>query len=349
MSVVVRLLLICLPLTLAAQQPLQYTRLTAENGLSNNSVQCILQDKHGIVWIGTNGGLNRYDGSSFIQYSILSTPALTNSVVTALMQDPDGYLWIGTENGLNILDPVTNTVQRYIHDNASTSSLPQGPIRAIQKMQDGDTWILSDKWMVKFRDRRSFSRVVIDSALVQDNMVFTALAAPDAHEVWISYLDQVTTLAHRTTVNGQDYIREAIYHAPDYGKIYTDADKVTWSISCNGIRRLNSTTRSFDSWLINEYAPKSPNLHLHTCYCVDADGNTWHGSDRASLVKYNMQKKKVTDYSWLLTSTHATLAYCIYRDNSNNIWIGTAPFPSLHLELPPSPPSPFITMSSIYR
>src|SRR5258708_25639985 len=94
---VVRLLLLCLPLTLAAQQPLQYTRLTAENGLSNNSVQSLLQDRNGIVWIGTNGGLNRYDGSSFIQYSMLSTPALTNGVVTSIIQAADTSIWIGTD------------------------------------------------------------------------------------------------------------------------------------------------------------------------------------------------------------------------------------------------------------
>lgn len=102
MSLVVRLLLICMPITLAAQQPLQYTRLTAENGLSNNSVQCILQDYTGIVWIGTSAGLNRYDGSSFISYSVLSTPAITNNAVTALMQDENNYIWIGTDQDNNL-------------------------------------------------------------------------------------------------------------------------------------------------------------------------------------------------------------------------------------------------------
>src|SRR5262245_16545615 len=103
MFLVVRLLLVLMLITLAAQQPLQYTILTAENGLSNNSVQCILQDNTGIVWIGTSAGLNRYDGAAFIPYSVLSTPALSGNVVTALMQDEDNYIWIGTENGLNIL------------------------------------------------------------------------------------------------------------------------------------------------------------------------------------------------------------------------------------------------------
>src|SRR5215475_1563895 len=117
-----------LPLFMMGQQSLSYTRLTVEDGLSNNSVQCVLQDRAGIVWIGTNGGLNRYDGNFLVQYSILSQPALTNSVITALMQDDKGMIWIGTEDGLNILDPLTNTVRRFMHT-AGSASLPQGPVR----------------------------------------------------------------------------------------------------------------------------------------------------------------------------------------------------------------------------
>jgi ligand-binding sensor domain-containing protein len=320
---VLRLLLICLPVTLAAQQPLQYTRLTAENGLSNNSVQCILQDKSGIVWIGTNGGLNRYDGTSFIQYSVLSTPALTNSVVTALMQDDDGYVWIGTENGLNILHPGTNTIQQFMFSNTTPGSLPPGPIRVIQKMKDGATWLLSDKWMVKCRNRNSFSTITIDSSLVQNEMVFTALSDHRDGEVWISYLDQVTTLVQKTTINGQEHIRHVIEQAPDYAKIYIDPQHATWAISCNGIKRYNNTTRRFDDWLNNPLAAKTRSLHLHTCYSADADGNIWQGSEMASLLKYDIRQKQVIDYSWLLTTIHATLAYCVYKDNNNNIWIGT--------------------------
>jgi ligand-binding sensor domain-containing protein len=323
MLLVVRLLLICFPLTLAAQQPLQYTRLTAENGLSNNSVQCILQDNTGIVWIGTSAGLNRYDGSSFISYSVLSSPALTNNVVTALMQDESGYIWIGTENGLNILHLKSNTIQQFIHNDAKPGSIPTGPIRVIQKMRDGSTWILSDKWMIKFTDRDRFSIVSIDSALVQNNMVFTALAVNKPGEVWISYLDQQTTRARVTSANGHDHIQGTLSQAPDYAKMFTDDRQFTWAISCHGIKRFNNTSYSFENWISNPYTPKGPDLHLHTCHCPDADGNIWQGNERAGLVKYDMALKQVTDYGWLLTTNSASIAYCVYKDNSNNIWVGT--------------------------
>jgi ligand-binding sensor domain-containing protein/two-component sensor histidine kinase len=323
MYLVIRLLLVCFPLTLAAQQPLQYTRLTAENGLSNNSVRCILQDKSGIVWIGTHGGLNRYDGASFLQYSNLSTPALTNSVITALLQDAAGYLWIGTENGLNILHPVTNTLQQFVHDNGQATSLPAGIIRAIQTMPDNSIWVVSDRWVASFKDRRSFYLVSIDSSLLQEDMVLASVAAAGRDEVWISYLDQVTTLARKTSANGRETIRQAVYRAPDYAQVYVDANQVTWGISCHGINRFDAANRRFEPWLKNSYAPNSPNLHVYACYSIDAEGNVWQGSDRTSLVKYDMRQRQVTDFSWLLASTNATIAYCIYKDISNNIWVGT--------------------------
>lgn len=318
-----RLLLICLPFVVAAQPSIQYTRLTVQNGLSNNSVQCILQDSKGIVWIGTNGGLNRYDGASFIQYSMLSKPALTNSVVTALMQDEDGYIWIGTENGLNILQPATNTIYNFVHNNTAAASFPAGIVRAIQKMQDGSTWVLSDRWMLKFGNRSTFQQVTIDSSLIQNDMVFSALTAGNDRQVWISYLDHATTLAQQADINGRPLVQQAVYRASDYSQVYIDTDKVTWGISCAGVSRFNEAVRRFEPWLKNGYAPDGPNLHLRTCYCLDADDNIWQGSDRSSLVKYTLQQKQVTDYSWLLKAADASLVYCIYKDNSNNLWIGT--------------------------
>jgi ligand-binding sensor domain-containing protein/two-component sensor histidine kinase len=307
----------------AAQRSLQYTRLSAEDGLSNNSVQCILQDKSGIIWIGTNGGLNRYDGSSFVQYSILSKPALTNSTVTALMEDERGNIWVGTENGLNILNPVTNTIRQFAHIDAVPASIPSGPIRVIQKMKEGGLWILSDRWIVKFNNASSFVPVSIDTALIQNDMVFTAITDQAPGEYWISYLDKVTVLAKRTQEGAQEKMKQVLLTAKDTSKMYIDAKNTTWSISSNSIKRFNNTSRTFENWVTNTYAPKSPNLHLHSCYTIDADGNIWQSNEQAGLMKYDLVQKQVTDYSWVLKAVNATLAYCVYKDNSNNIWVGT--------------------------
>lgn len=306
------------------QQPMQYTRLAAEDGLSNNSVQCILQDKNGIMWIGTNGGLNRYDGSSFIQYSILSHPALSNGVVTALLQDDTGRIWIGTENGLNILDPATNTIQRFMNDPANPASLPAGPVRCIQKVKNGHIWLSSDHWLTRFDGKDAFAAIAIDTDLARENMVITTLSEHDKDQVWISYLDTTTILARRSVnARGSEQIGTAIMKTTDYAKIYRDEQSVTWSISTYGINRYNEQKKAFEPWLTNKFAPIGPNLHLHTSHTIDGNGNIWQGNERGGLVKYDLLKKEVTDLSWLVSNSKASLVYCTYRDNNNNIWVGT--------------------------
>lgn len=307
-----------------AQVPLRYTRLTVQDGISSNSVQCILQDKSGIIWIGTNGGLNRYDGSSFIQYSVLSQPALSNSVVTALMQDEKGLIWIGTENGINILDPVANTIKRFVYEEQATESIPPGGIRAIHKSKSGTTWVMSGKWFLEFKDATRFSQVKIDTTLLlQKEMVLADFAEHSGDEVWITYLDHVTTLAKKTDQGAYKYINTPLLRGPEYGRMYTDSVGTVWSISNYKVSRFNPATRSFETWIKNNYPVTGPNLHLHFCYEIDADGNAWLGNDRKGLIKYDLQQQKVIDYSWLITSINATLVYCIYRDRHNNLWVGT--------------------------
>src|SRR5215207_7162605 len=83
--------------------PLYFDKITSQNGLSNNKVNCILQDTRGFIWFGADGGLTRYDyrlspRRQFIQYKHL--PADTNSIpvnmLNALLEDRRGDIWIAT-------------------------------------------------------------------------------------------------------------------------------------------------------------------------------------------------------------------------------------------------------------
>ena len=306
-----------------AQAPLSYSRLTVEDGLSNNSVQCILQDRSGIVWIGTNGGLNRYDGSFLLQYSILSRPALTNSVITALLQDDEGKIWIGTEDGLNILDPITNTVRKFVHDASSPGSLPQGPVRAIQARKNGHVWVLSDRWLVEFLNGEQFSQTGIDSALLRTDMVMTSVSEYTDRSIWVSYLDHPTALAKRSLEGSKEQIGAPFLFAPDYSKIYIDERGVAWGVSCYGVNRFDERAGRFAPWIKSSHTVQGPNLHLHSCYCVDADGNIWQGNDRGGLVEYDLRRRQVMDQSRVLAAVNGSMVYCVYRDNNNTIWVGT--------------------------
>lgn len=104
------LLALCSACLLHAQDPMRYyfRTLDIKDGLSQNTVNAILQDRRGFMWFGTKDGLNRYDGLSFRIFKKEET-TLGNNFITALYEDARGNIWIGTDAGVYIYDPVAET------------------------------------------------------------------------------------------------------------------------------------------------------------------------------------------------------------------------------------------------
>src|SRR5688500_12698515 len=75
-----------------------------DNGLSHNTVRTVIQDQKGFMWIGTKGGLNRFDGCYFKNFLIPEERPGANSI-NVLNEDKKGMLWIGTLSGLFVFDP----------------------------------------------------------------------------------------------------------------------------------------------------------------------------------------------------------------------------------------------------
>src|SRR5262245_14361722 len=99
------------PPQLQALSALRFRHLTTDDGLPNNRVEAMLQDRRGFMWFGTADGLARYDGYRVVTYKRLpeNPNSLSNNIFTAHAEDVNGALLIGTrEGGLNRLDPHTH-------------------------------------------------------------------------------------------------------------------------------------------------------------------------------------------------------------------------------------------------
>lgn len=97
------LLLIFLTNAIATNaQDVYFQHYQVEEGLSNNTVLCSIQDKRGFMWFGTKDGLNRFDGHTFKIFRSDSKVkrSLTSNSIWSLYEDPSGTLWVGTERGL---------------------------------------------------------------------------------------------------------------------------------------------------------------------------------------------------------------------------------------------------------
>lgn len=112
------LFLILIPISLAGQQYSCYERLDAGDGLSQSIVNCMLQDRDGLIWLGTQDGLNVYDGIRFYHYQNIpsDTNSLSNNYVLSICEDAQGTIWVGTmSGGLNCLDKRTGRFQTFQH------------------------------------------------------------------------------------------------------------------------------------------------------------------------------------------------------------------------------------------
>ncbi|TKB96606.1 hybrid sensor histidine kinase/response regulator transcription factor [Pedobacter cryotolerans] len=84
-----------------AQDDYKFITLNTKNGLSSNTVNAVIQDKSGMMWFGTNDGLNKFDGTNFTSYthSDSDSSSIPSNNVNALLLDRTGTLWVGTSSG----------------------------------------------------------------------------------------------------------------------------------------------------------------------------------------------------------------------------------------------------------
>ena len=122
----------------AQSTPPQYvTRVWhTEEGLPQNSVNAMLQDHRGYIWIGTFGGLARFDGERFTVFDSANTPGFGSDQISSLYESRSGTLWIGTVDGglIRLQDGVATTY-------TERDGLPNRWVTSIRGDVEGKVWI----------------------------------------------------------------------------------------------------------------------------------------------------------------------------------------------------------------
>ena len=139
--------LCCQSVTAVAQQQAYFNNLTEKDGLSNNRVTCFFEDKTGYMWIGTESGLNLYNGNSWKVYkpSLLKKKYLSNSFITHIQQDTKGRIWVCTRKGLNRIDVDAGTTEVFLPgDTSNSTAIPSDLIWDAYPDTDTSIWIAAD-------------------------------------------------------------------------------------------------------------------------------------------------------------------------------------------------------------
>jgi signal transduction histidine kinase/ligand-binding sensor domain-containing protein len=126
----------------AHPQALRFTHLTTAHGLSSSAVDAVAQDQQGFLWVGTQEGLNRYDGASVtvFRHDPYDPQSLSDNWIHAIVPDAAGMLWIGTRNGLNRFDPTLRQFTRYLYEPNNPASIAQRAVPCIYVAPDDVVW-----------------------------------------------------------------------------------------------------------------------------------------------------------------------------------------------------------------
>lgn len=135
-------------------------RLGIENGLSNNYVVSITQDKKGFLWFATESGLCRFDGSKFRVYKKNEndkTASISGNELNKVYADKhDDVIWVATQReGLNMFDYKTGRFTHYRHVQGDTLSIITNDITDITNSRDGNLWLSSYYKGVEYFDKRT--------------------------------------------------------------------------------------------------------------------------------------------------------------------------------------------------
>jgi signal transduction histidine kinase/ligand-binding sensor domain-containing protein/DNA-binding response OmpR family regulator len=125
----------------------EFKHFLTEDGLSDNSINCIFQDRTGFLWVGTRNGLNRFDGYQFkiFRHDSTNPASISNNYIQCIFEDHLGILWMATWKGLNRFDPHTERFSCYQFQLGNPRSLSDNLINSITEDSTGMLWVGTDR------------------------------------------------------------------------------------------------------------------------------------------------------------------------------------------------------------
>lgn len=303
-------------------QKLNFSRLGVKNGLSHNRISSIVQDRHGFIWIGTEDGLNRYDGYEFKVYrhNPEEPASLSNNVVYSLLEDKEGSLWIGTQGGVNRFNPDTETFTHMRHDQNDPNSLAGNSVFSISQDSQGFLWFSGppNEGLSKFDPKtKTFKRYRPNLGTLEWGAIWE-MSEDQSGNLWFA-ADFSLTRFNPETETFHSYFpspRERRLHA-----ILPDASGDYWLAGSTGLYKFNRAQEQFTSYRLGK------RIEAHSLF-QDSTGKLWLGTTRNGLFRFDPQTEEFAhQYSFNRSDPHSLTSNYItslYRDNAGLLWIGTA-------------------------
>ena len=354
------LLLFCASKTMA--QPFSFRNYQVENGLSNNTVYCSIQDTSGFLWFGTKDGLNRFDGYHFKVFNMNDdTGGLPTNLIGSLLADKNDILWVGSQKGLYTFDRQKERLVKFIDSfaeindieidkkgrlwfisgttlcwyNFDTKNVTAYPpskyfeASSICVSEEGDIWASTPSgFLVHFNEAaKTFTSFNI----------FSHSPKPSSYRIQTIYPAGKGALFVGTTNQGLKRFdistfsyTDLLTFNPDQTTIFVhDIKKYAhdeyWIATESGIFILNTITQQFINLKKKLLDPYSLSDNAVYTLCMDNEGGMWAGTYFGGINYYSKQYAVFQKYfpDNTANAISGNVVREICEDSHGNLWIGT--------------------------
>lgn len=305
-------------------QTMDFQRINTLSGLSNNTVISILQDRKGFIWIGTDDGLNRYDGNEFkiFKPEPKNPNSLAHNIAKALFEDSKGNIWIGTDGGgLTLYEPNIEIFTNFLHDPKKAGSLSNDNVTSIVEDKKGIIWIGTyggglnkfdsvSKTFMHFRNEPTSSNSVCSDYI---NCLFVDTAGNLWIGTWAKGLDRYNIRENRFKNFQNTYSNKTTIGSNTINSICQDTKNRMWIGTWQGDLNLyNPYNETFIRYCLPRNIKGSNNKPIIRSICQDNAGDLWLGTFGDGLYRFNPSK--------IVFSLFENMPNNIFSLSNNNIW-----------------------------
>lgn len=313
------------------QANLKFRHLTVEDGLPAASANCILQDRQGYIWIGTEGGLCRYDGVRFEYFPRrMRDSSIQNGVlITCLALDSAGTVWIGTDLGVCTLDVEDRCIKGLDSESLLDSA---GWVTALACDRKDRVWIATARGVFVMDLRRessiSLRKELISGSSMSSDTVYS-IAIDRQNFAWLGSeagldrldLEQMSVTSHLSSaLEATDGLSSNVVHS-----LLVDSKNTLWIGTYDGLDVLGVDDGKIRKHLLRSAVHAADPKNYIAAVCEDAYGDIWFGGP-SGLYHYVRNRDSLVhvmndpyDPASLLSNQVISLMV----DQGGTLWVGS--------------------------
>ena len=305
------------------RESFNFKNITIEDGLSQSTVETIYQDSKGYIWIGTNDGLDRYNGYEFKHYKHdkYDKNSIANNYIVDIIEDKNGYIWVSTIGGLSRInldkDEIKNYYSKEDSGNLSNSNLWQilctKDNRLIASTIDGLN--------VYDKNKDKFTRILYKEGELPSQYIYSLEEDINGH-IWVGTDNGLVELDKDLNIvkSYHDTIGDS-----DVYNVYDDSKGNIWVCTLdNGLFKINLDDKSVENYKNNNSKISIPSNNVRDIIS-DSEGKLWIATDKG-LCTFDYEREEFITYNKKSYQSNSLIddeIFCLLKDSSGLIWIGT--------------------------